>query len=135
MNLSVDSEEKFDYLKSLQDSRPTVVIEHFIKEFYKPSDDPYDIDFRSTDYQNIPILCVLIRKPILSKLIIYYQNKQWQYLRYDYIDNIWTPIECMFFDLRDCIDIFESKKERMRFIRSVWSCNLDWLISERPCQS
>lgn len=119
--------EEFDYLKSLQDSCPTCVIEYIITEFYKPSDKSPEYDHKSTYHKGIFVLCVLIKNPVLSKLVIYYQNEQWQYIRFDF-ESDWVQKGCMFLYLRDCVDIFESKKEQMRFIRSVWNCHLEWLI-------
>ena len=122
------AKEDFDYFRSLQESCHTCVIEYIIKEFYKPSEKPLEFDYRSTYQEGILVLCVLVEIPVLSKLVIYYQHKQWQYIRYDWEAEQWISKECVFLDLRDCTDIFGSKKERMRFIRNVWNCHLEWLI-------
>lgn len=137
-NYKTIQKEEFDYLKSLRETSPHCVIDFIIDNFYSSQAVP-NKDYRyKWTYKNdqitdttILVLCVLIKKPILSKLIIYYQHSQWQYLRYDYEDGDWNPIICSFLDLRDCVDIFEDKKERVRFIRTIWDCRLNWILPEK----
>jgi hypothetical protein len=123
--------EEFDYLKSLRDTGPLCAINFVIDNFYYGIAGPRiirDYRYKWTYKDDILLLCVLVRKPILSKLIIYYQNSQWQYIRYDYEHGSWNSVICMFLDLRDCVDIFVDKKDRARFLRSIWDCKLNWII-------
>lgn len=126
--MSEHVKEEFDYLRSLRDSCPTCLINYIVENFYGHKDKEYICKWTYCD--EVLVLCVLIKIPFLSKLIIYYQNSQWQYLRYDFEGNEWSPIMCHFLDLQDCVDIFRSKKERARFLRKIWDCQLNWLIED-----
>jgi hypothetical protein len=117
--------EEFDYTRPMKESCPDCTIQHFLEEFYPPGGNEFE--YRKIIHKGVEVWCVLIKKPFLSKLIIYYQHRQWQYVRYDY-DVYWKRIESQFLDLRDCIDIFADEKNLKRFVRSIWNCHGDWLM-------
>lgn len=119
--------DKFDYMTPLLETDPNCVINHILQEFYPPHTER-EFEYRTSKCEDIPVLCVLIQKPFLSRLLIYYQNEQWQYVRYDFKED-WVEVECMFLELRDCVDIFDTQKILNRFIRSVWNCHNDWQIT------
>lgn len=123
--------DEFDYLKSLRDTDPICAINYIINNFYFSQEVETEYTYKWAYKGDILILCVLIKKPILSKLIIYYQHSQWQYIRYDYNSEKWNQKICSFLDLQDCVDIFEDKKDRARFIRTIWDCHLNWLLPDK----
>lgn len=119
--------QKFEYLKSIDEICPRCVIEHILSDFYVPRKYRYEYEWH--DYSGHDIICTIVQSDnFYSKILIYYQNKQWQYVRLDLVNGKWIEMESQFLDLRGCVDIFQYEKDINRFVRSIWDCGMNWKI-------